>query len=53
METASDSHLKQDWIFKARVPVQGASASEAEIPLANVVEQLDNEHAFVFWMRSE
>ena len=53
METASDSHLKQDWIFKARVPVQGASASEAEIPLANVVEQLDNEHALVFWMRSE
>ena len=53
METDSDSHLKHEWLFTARVPVLGVSALEAEIPLANVVEQLDNEHALVFWMRNE
>ena len=53
METDSDSHLKHDWIFTARVPVLGVSALEAEIPLANVVEQLGNERALVLWMRSQ
>ena len=53
MKTHSDLRLVNVQILKAAAPVLGVSALEAEILLANAAEQRDNEHALVFWMRSE